>query len=345
MGLNPANWAIVDKLQGQNNQKSIGQETGWTGSGGGASWESPAPAPAPVAPAYNPYAAAQRAESARIARERSATEAYLADQEAMARQAQGRLGQQRQIGQQNIEGSYTTALNDLIESAAKAQRDYELTSGRNREDNVSARAATDQSVNAMSSGLQRLLGSRGAGNSSAAQILAPFAVAKQGASRLGEIQGTYGRNMQNLDTSYGDVKSEEQKQREALAREKQLKAQELEAGLSQAEIGILQQLSGLGLERARLNDQNYNDIRSSAQGYNNQISSLLDRINSLGSQYQGAVKPLAGVRFSAPELAQYNTSALSSGRAQQAGVPSPVADLVGQYFPTLLGEDRKREQQ
>jgi len=299
------------------------------------------PAPAP----YDAQAAAVRAQAAAAARERAATEAYLADQEALARQAQGRLGQQRQIGQQNIEGSYTTALNDLMESAARAQRDYELTSSRNREDNVSARAATDQSVNAMSSGLQRLLGSRGAGNSSAAQILAPFAVAKQGASRLGEIQGTYGRNMQNLDTSYGDVKSEEQKQREALAEQKRLKAQELEAGLSQAEIGILEQLSGLGLERARLNNQNYNDIRSSAQGYNNQISSLLDRINSLGAQYTGAVKPLEGVRFTAPELAQYNTSALSSGaRAQQAGVPSPVADLVGQYFPTLLGEDRRREQ-
>lgn len=297
------------------------------------------------APSGGQTAAQQQAsaQAAAESRARAAELAYLDDQQNQANAALGRIGDQRNIGNQNIESSYNQSLQGLLNSSSRAKQDYDLTKGRDLEDNRNARASTDRSVARSSTGLQRLLGSQGAGSSSAAQILAPFAVARQGTERLGEIQSSFGRNQQNLDLGFDRTKEDEKNQRSALDLEKIRRGNELEAGLLQNEAGIRGQLSNFDIARAKAQGQDYTQIRGDVQGYNNTINQLLSRIDQLGNQFQNAIGPAKGVTFDTPDLSQYNTGDLSRGRLNPE-LSAPVQDQVGGYY-NLLGLDDEDKRQ
>jgi hypothetical protein len=116
-----------------------------------------------------------------------------------------RLPGQQDVGMKNILDSYTSAFQTLMNQKATTMRDYQTSRDQTQQDNVTAKNNIDAGVRSNVSALARLLGAKGAGNSSAALILAPFAAARLGNSQRADVQTAYGRNMSSLDTSEGDA--------------------------------------------------------------------------------------------------------------------------------------------
>ena len=256
---------------------------------------------------------------------------YYNDQEAQARQAIARLNAQRGIGEGNINNSYQSALNQLLGTNAQAERDASLTKQRTIDDNVTARSTVDQTVARQAQGLRRLLGN----SSSAAEYAAPLAVARQGNQQQGAIQTTFGRNLQNIDIADEDRKRQFGQSQEDLNNQVTQQRNALNAGLLQTEAGLNETLSGIALQRAQAQGQNYAQARGQLTPYNDRVSSLLSQIDQLGANPSIAAK---NVSFTAPTLDQYNTSGINVAQGQ-----GPQQAQAGQYANLLNAEDRKKK--
>jgi len=259
--------------------------------------------------------------------------AYYNDQEAQARQALGRLNQQREIGLGNIGSSFNSALNSLLGNNAQAERDAGLTKQRTIDDNVTARANVDQTVARQAQGLRRLLGN----SSSAAEYAAPLAVARQGNQQQGAIQTSFGRNLQNIDIADEDRKRQFGSAQEDLNNQRRIQENQLNSGLLNSEATINESLSNIALQRAQAQGQNYAQARGQLTPFNDRINTLLSQIDQLGANPAIAAK---NVSFTAPTLDAYNTSGIAVAQGQ-----NPAQQQAGQYANLLnqQDEDRRRK--
>jgi hypothetical protein len=267
--------------------------------------------------------------------------AYYDDQEKLAKSGLDRLGKQKGIGYSNIDNSFNAAFNRLLGEKAVATRDYGLSKNRTIEDNRNSRDSIERGVQTQSASLKRLLGSMGAGNSSAAEVLAPYAVAKQGNQQLGDVQTRFGRNLQSLDLAKEDTEREFSSQQGDLNLQRSQKRNEFDAGLAQQEAGILEQLSNIALQRQQAKGQNYAQARSAMGNYSDRINALLGRVDSLGKQYASPITRQKSLQFAAPELSNYDTAGISLGDAR----PNDALSQVTNPFFQLLGNDDERRRE
>lgn len=99
----------------------------------------------------------------------------------------GRLDNQLAIATSNVNNDYTTNLNRLLGAKARTERDYTQNKDDTTKDNMMARSDIDFQTGQRANSLQRLLGARGAGNSSAARTAAPYAAALEGTQQLNQV--------------------------------------------------------------------------------------------------------------------------------------------------------------
>jgi hypothetical protein len=226
----------------------------------------------------------------------------------------GRLDGQQATGLNNILSSYNSAFNTLTNQKNQAQGQYDTTRNQTIQDNQTAKDQIASSVRNGLSGLQRLLGAHGAGNSSAAQILAPYAAGFQGNQQRQQVNQAYGRNMGALDTNWQNTLQDFANSFGSLATDKGNRENTLRQQILQSRASLLGQLPNPDL---------------------NQINALGHQIDGLG-----AVQSFdPGVhQFNAPNLDQYNFDP-----SQGANVNAPVDGAesnVGPFFQ-LLGKKKQ----
>jgi len=235
--------------------------------------------------------------------------------------AEGRIDPNYQIGYDNLLGQYNAGINKLLGDKTRAERDYNTTTERAKQGRSDTVSRINQGISNQFSGVKRLLGSRGAGSSSAAQIAAPYAVGALGNEQRQGVQRTYGLNMQDIDTKRGDYLQDWEVKRGETETWKNNQTKALEAKRAEQRVKIAQQ-------RAALNPANAAQYRSS-------IRDLMTQIDNL-QRTDSYVAPTAA--YKAPELTAYGY--------QPAGGPaqgdSSVAQKLGAYY-TLLPEEQKDE--
>lgn len=236
--------------------------------------------------------------------------------------AEGRIDPNYQIGYDNLLGQYNSGMAKLTGDKERATRDYKTATTRAQDGRADTVSRINQGISNQFSGVKRLLGSRGAGSSSAAQIAAPYAVGALGNEQRQGVQRTYGMNMQDIDTKRGDYLQDWETKRGETETWKNNQTKALEAKRAEQRVKIAQQ-------RAALNPGNAAQYRSS-------IRDLMTQIDNL-QRTDSYVAPTAA--YKAPELTAYGY--------QPAGGPSAtgdtsVAQKLGAYY-TLLPEEQKEE--
>lgn len=277
--------------------------------------------------------------SAGTAQDSADEAAYWEDQMANADSQLARLGKQRETGNENINNSYNSAYNRLVGDKETTNRDYTTKRTQTTEDNITAKGNIDTSVRNRNTGLQRLLGSRGAGNSSAAQILAPYAAAREGSQQRTQVSQAFGRNMQGLDTAWGDYEKDWNTSAGDLKAQRDAEREKLVSGLSETEAGLQETKSNAAVQRAQAQGQNYQEARQARAPYLARIQKLINRIDSLGATPTFTPKAAA---YKAPELASYDYNRYATP-SLGSGVDPNLASGAGAYWTLLAG--KKKEQQ
>lgn len=277
--------------------------------------------------------------SAGTAQDKLDEQAYWDDQLSAADQQLGRLGNQGATGEANIDASYNSAYNRLLGDKDVTTRDYNTTKDQTTQDNVTAKGAIDTSVRNTNTGLQRLLGSKGAGNSSAATILAPFAAAKQGNAQRQQVQTAFGRNIQGLDTAFGDYNNDWDTSVSDLGVQRDTQKNQLKSGIATTEAQLQQQKADAAVQKAQAGGANYTTARNERTPYTQRINQLISQIDSLGAQPSFTPKTAA---YKAPSLSDYTYDRYAAPTAGSNVDPSQAAG-AGAYW-TLLNGAKKKDQ-
>lgn len=257
----------------------------------------------------------------------AANAAYISQQQAAIDNQIGRAGNQFNAGNQNVLNQYNQAYQKLVNDKALAQRNYDQSKQQSQSDNIKAKANIDQSVNQTNTGLQRLLGARGAGDSSAARILAPYAAGLQGNQQRQQVQDAYGRNMFNLDQNWGDTNTQFENSFGDLGTQKE---SNLRANRNKYDtlLGQLYQAKG------QIDPNNRASWEARANDLYNQADSLL--VNPTFTPKAVNVKPVDLAKY---DYTQNQAPATTSVDGQP--VDPNVLQAIGPYA-TLIGDDKKK---
>lgn len=245
--------------------------------------------------------------------------------------ALGRLGNQQNSGYSGIESSYQDALNQLLLGKNRANQDYTNTKQTAATDYVGAKNTVGSQAGEAITGLQRLLGSRGAGGGSAARVAAPQAVARGASLQRADIGSTFGKNNQALDTNWGNYMTDYQNQVSSAGNQRNQQRQSLEQSIEGNRANLLQTLAQLTGQRATAAG---GSATGAAQPYLDQANSVLDRL----SNYNVAPINFQTQAFQAPELSTYNPQQATPEFQRQSG-----GDYFSPYLQALLGKKQQRQ--
>lgn len=247
-----------------------------------------------------------------------------------------RLLNQQNIGQENINNDYNSGLTGLNTTKARTTADYTENKTNTTKDNVKAKSNIDYATGRQANSLQRLLGQRGAGSSSASRVAAPYAAALQGTQQRTQVNDAFAQNIGALDKSFNLFNEDWQKSREDLDRQKFRQEQGLQSDIASKRSTLLQTLANLQAQRATAAGGN---PVAAAQPYLDQINGLAGQIDNLGRQYQGTVVAKTP-SYKAPDLSKYN---YDKAQAPQFGQGSALTDTISPYLSVLLGKDKKQQ--
>lgn len=236
-----------------------------------------------------------------------------------------RLGAQLNSGYGTIDASYQNALNQLLGNENQGKASYDTNVLQNKQDYVSGKNTVRSNAGSTLSGLLRLLGSRGAGGSSAATITAPGAIARQATLQQSDLGNTYGHNAQGLDTNWNNFEIGINNQRSSAANQRDQQRQSIEQTINNNKANLLQTLAQLTGQKAAYTGGN---ATAAAQPYLNQANSVLDHLAS----YSTAPINYQTQAYTAPTLDKYLSSSITPTIQGQAA----TNDYVSPYLATLL---------
>ena len=242
-----------------------------------------------------------------------------------------------------LDGSKQTAFNNLLNQFdaqnAKADNNY----NRSKADHETGVARTTSqfagekeriadNVRQNVSSLQRLLASRGAGSSSASQIMAPYAAARAGTSERAEAGNTFSENMFEANKAWNRFDEDHKQAKKDLAADYENRRRAAESGIEGKRAELLQQLDQIDAEIARARGGGKVDYNAR----NAQINQLLDRIAQLEAQVTGQVLPTKDVAYNAAQM-QDMTQDTRGVQASQ----DPTYDETYAFYPVREDEEDK----
>lgn len=245
--------------------------------------------------------------------------------------ALGNLGPQKQSTDSKIQASYDDALSQLLLGENQAHSTYDTNVLQNKQDYVAGKNTVRSNAGNSLNSLLRLLGSRGAGGSSAATITAPGAVARSATLQQSDLGNNFGHNAQSLDTNWGNYELGVNNQRASARKQLDEQAAANNDQFNTQQASLLQQLAQLSGQKAAYTGGN---ATAAAQPYLDQanaLSSQVGRFNYTPIDYKTQA-------YTAPTLDKYtvNPNATPTYNGQSAG-----NDYFSPYLQALLGKKQQ----
>lgn len=246
------------------------------------------------------------------------------------------LDPQQQVGLSNINTGYNSSLNQLLQAEAQNQQAYNTNKTQTAQDYVGTKNQIGSYAGNSLNGLQRLLGSRGAGGSSAYLFNAPQAVAQMASQQRSAAGQTFGRNQQALDTNWNNYETGVGSSKTNLANQKTNSVNSLQSQIDTSRANLLQSLATLQAQRAAVAG---GSPTGAAQPYLDQANSYLSQATQLGQQVP--VYQTNPTTYNAPTLDHYTANQFATPQVSGSNVPS---DGVAPSLAYLLGANKDKTQ-
>ena len=233
-----------------------------------------------------------------------------------------------------------TALNDSYNSnvsSANSDRGRALEDfSTKREDTTRAKdqaiTKVDTSARTLADSLRRRIGMASGSGSSAYQITAPAAVARDASQNRTGVLENYGTNFRNLATAEDRAKSDFEKYLDQLEAEKKQRESDFLASVYDKQNDISSSLAEVARQEALLKGGGYDQVKQAMNPYVSQIDSRQSAIDNLFKKYR-TPSSVQKVKVQAPQLSDYVVDNSTIKNAQQAG------DTYAPY--TYLPQDKK----
>ena len=298
--------------------------------------DGPAPTPTysdPRGGSYNPQAAAEaKARADEIAKYR--------EQERVASEGLGRLDRQRDIWRGNVENNYAHQLNDLENSYTQSKGAYEMNKRDSEAQNRAVRSQIMEDANNQTNSLRQMFAAGGAGDSSAAQIVAPWAVGLEASRNAGSAQDAFARDRRNQDMEFASATNAYNKNKKDWETNRQDALNNVDSQIESSRIDLNNRIMDARQKQKTANGQGLQSAIDQTRDLSNQISNSQNRILDLSKE---TPKALEKVEFKAPKLSDYSENVqgvkVDSGNPDQAG----LQDQLDPRLAALLDPNKKKK--
>ena len=282
---------------------------------------------------YNPQAAAEaKARADEIAKYR--------EQERVATEGLGRLDRQRDIWRGNVENNYANQLNDLENSYTQSKGAYEMNKRDSEAQNRAVRSQIMEDANNQTNSLRQMFAAGGAGDSSAAQIVAPWAVGLEASRNAGSAQDAFARDRRNQDLEFASATNAYNKNKKNWETNRQDALNNVDSQIESSRIDLNNRIMDARQKQKTANGQGLQSAIDQTRDLSNQISNSQNKILDLSKE---TPKALEKVEFKAPKLSDYSENVqgvkVDSGNPDQAG----LQDQLDPRLAALLDPNKKKK--
>lgn len=282
---------------------------------------------------YNPQAAAEaKARADEIAKYR--------EQERVAAEGLGRLDRQRDIWRGNVKNNYANQLNDLENSYTQSKGAYEMNKRDSEAQNRAVRSQIMEDANNQTNSLRQMFAAGGAGDSSAAQIVAPWAVGLEASRNAGSAQDAFARDRRNQDLEFASATNAYNKNKKDWETNRQDALNNVDSQIESSRIDLNNRIMDARQKQKTANGQGLQSAIDQTRDLSNQISNSQNKILDLSKE---TPKALEKVEFKAPKLSDYSENVqgvkVDSGNPDQAG----LQDQLDPRLAALLDPNKKKK--
>lgn len=282
---------------------------------------------------YDPRAAAEaKARADEIAKYR--------EQERVATEGLGRLDRQRDIWRGNVENNYAHQLNDLENSYTQSKGAYEMNKRDSEAQNRAVRSQIMEDANNQTNALRQMFAAGGAGDSSAAQIVAPWAVGLEASRNAGNAQDAFARDRRNQDLEFASATNAYNKNKKDWETNRQDALNNVDSQIESSRIDLNNRIMDARQKQKTANGQGLQSAIDQTRDLSNQISNSQNKILDLSKE---TPKALEKVEFKAPKLSDYSENVqgvkVDSGNPDQAG----LQDQLDPRLAALLDPNKKKK--
>lgn len=282
---------------------------------------------------YDPRAAAEaKARADEIAKYR--------EQERVATEGLGRLDRQRDIWRGNVENNYANQLNDLENSYTQSKGAYEMNKRDSEAQNRAVRSQIMEDANNQTNALRQMFAAGGAGDSSAAQIVAPWAVGLEASRNAGNAQDAFARDRRNQDLEFASATNAYNKNKKDWETNRQDALNNVDSQIESIRIDLNNRIMDARQKQKTANGQGLQSAIDQTRDLSNQINNSQNKILDLSKE---TPKALEKVEFKAPKLSDYSENVqgvkVDSGNPDQAG----LQDQLDPRLAALLDPNKKKK--
>lgn len=262
------------------------------------------------------------------------------EQERVATEGLGRLDRQRDIWRGNVENSYAHQLNDLENSYTQSKGAYEMNKRDSEAQNRAVRSQIMEDANNQTNALRQMFAAGGAGDSSAAQIVAPWAVGLEASRNAGSAQDAFARDRRNQDLEFASATNAYNKNKKDWETNRQDALNNVDSQIESSRIDLNNRIMDARQKQKTANGQGLQSAIDQTRDLSNQISNSQNKILDLSKE---TPKALEKVEFKAPKLSDYSENVqgvkVDSGNPDQAG----LQDQLDPRLAALLDPNKKKK--
>lgn len=262
------------------------------------------------------------------------------EQERVATEGLGRLDRQRDIWRGNVENNYANQLNDLENSYTQSKGAYEMNKRDSEAQNRAVRSQIMEDANNQTNALRQMFAAGGAGDSSAAQIIAPWAVGLEASRNAGSAQDAFARDRRNQDLEFASATNAYNKNKKNWETNRQDALNNVDSQIESSRIDLNNRIMDARQKQKTANGQGLQSAIDQTRDLSNQINNSQNKILDLSKE---TPKALEKVEFKAPKLSDYSENVqgvkVDSGNPDQAG----LQDQLDPRLAALLDPNKKKK--
>lgn len=255
--------------------------------------------------------------------------AYLNDQEARLNTQMGSADRAYNSGLTQLSDSYNREVNSANSNQSRALQDF----GVKREDTTRSKdqaiGRVDSNARTLANSLRQRIGLASGSGSSAYQITAPGAVAREATQDRTGVVENFGVNFRNLDTGEKRVKEDFMSLLSDLEAQRKTRQSDFEGGILDRKNQISGSLAEVARQRALLLGGGYTEAKTAMAPYTSAIDSRQGEIDGLFDKYRTPFQVKA-VDTSTPSLRDYmvDKTAINANNTQGQDPTAPYGNFL-----------------
>ena len=281
---------------------------------------------------FNPFAAQE-------ARNKADAIAKYDDEISQANSAINRLGGQEAVGIANAGKAKDRAWQENENSFNESTGRYNMNT-KDAIDNIKkTRDQIESDTATKVRSAKGILASGGAGDSSFANVLAPYEIAKAASKQQGEAQDAYAKNRRDMDINYFAVKNAYDKNKNDIQSEYDNRVNSVKQKVAQSRAELLDRIRSANVGKQTANGSSMAAAIASQQGTRDQINRLGTEVDELGRDRS---IPIQKVDWKAPDLATYDPKDVTVKDNSEIG---GVNDEISPNLRPILSDEEKKKKQ